>query len=244
MDPACALPRPSVRSFVRRQGRFTAAQRRAFAELWSGRGLELGPEPLDLRAQFPGCESFVVEIGFGMGHALVELAERSPGTGFVGIEVHRPGVGKLLAMAQERQLQNLRVYCDDAVEVLNRGFADASLDTVLLLFPDPWHKVRHHKRRLVQPLFVELVRRKLRSGGTLHLATDWEDYARQMLEVMSAAPGWRNRAGEGSFAQRPASRPITRFERRGLRLGHGVWDLLFEKIANSRVAIGPGPAAF
>lgn len=233
VDAASALAQPRVRSFVRRQGRFTAAQRRAFADLWSARGLELGPEPLDLHAQFPGCESFAVEIGFGMGHALVELAERSPRTGFVGIEVHRPGVGKLLAMAQERQIQNLRVYCDDAVEVLNRGFADASLDTVLLLFPDPWHKARHHKRRLVQPPFVELVRRKLRSGGTLQLATDWEDYARQMLEVMGAAPGWRNLAGEGRFAQRPDSRPETRFERRGMRLGHGIWDLLFETTAKT-----------
>ena len=228
LDAGSATPRSRVRSFVRRQGRFTPAQRRAFAELWPGRGLELGPEPLDLRAEFPGCDSFVMEIGFGMGQALVELAGRSPRTGFVGIEVHRPGVGKLLAMAQERQLQNLRVYCDDAVEVLGRGFSDASLDTVLLLFPDPWHKARHHKRRLVQPSFVELVRRKLRIGGCFQLATDWEDYAQQMLEVLSGAPGWRNQAGEGCFAPRPDSRPETRFERRGVRLGHGVWDLLFE----------------
>ncbi|MBP8924408.1 MAG: tRNA (guanosine(46)-N7)-methyltransferase TrmB [Pseudomonadales bacterium] len=226
-DPGSTIPRPQVRSFVRRQGRITPAQRRAFAELWPDRGLELAPQPLDLCTEFPGCDSFVLEIGFGMGHALVELAGRSPRTGFIGIEVHRPGVGKLLAMAQERQLHNLRVYCDDAVDVLSRGFADASLDTVLLLFPDPWPKVRHLKRRLVQPPFVELVRRKLRSGGSFHLATDWEDYAHQMLEVLGSAPGWRNQAGEGCFAQRPDWRPQTRFERRGLQLGHGVWDVLF-----------------
>lgn len=232
-DSGLAIPRSRVRSFVRRQGRFTPAQRRAFAGLWSGRGLELGAQPLDLRAEFPGCDSVVLEIGFGMGHALVELATRSPQTGFVGIEVHRPGIGKLLAMAQERQLQNLRVYCDDAVDVLSRGFADASLDTVLLLFPDPWPKARHLKRRLVQPSFVELVRRKLRCGGSFHLATDWEDYAHQMLAVLGSAPGWRNQAGDGCFAQRPDSRPETRFERRGMRLGHGVWDLLFETSATS-----------
>ncbi len=185
-----------IRSFVRRQGRFTPAQRDAFDSLWAGRGLEPGDAPLDLPSLFPGCTAFVVEIGFGMGHTLVELASRSPQTGFVGIEVHRPGVGKLLAMAEERGLQNVRVFCHDAVEVLNRAIPDASLDGLLLFFPDPWHKKRHHKRRLVQPPFVELVQRKLKPGGLFHLATDWEDYG------AADARGGRVRARLGQSRRR------------------------------------------
>ena len=218
-----------IRSFVRRQGRITPAQRDAFDSLWAGRGLEPGDAPLDLPLLFPGCTAFVVEIGFGMGHTLAELAGRSPQTGFVGIAVHRPGVGKLLAMAEARGLQNIRVFCHDAVEVLDRAIPDASLDGLLLFFPDPWHKKRHHKRRLVQPPFVALVQRKLKPGGLFHLATDWEDYARQMLEVVESVPGWVNLAGAGCFSPRPESRPLTRFEQRGMRLGHGVWDLLLRK---------------
>ena len=218
-----------IRSFVRRQGRFTPAQREAFDSLWAGRGLEPGDAPLDLPSLFPGCQAFVVEIGFGMGYTLVELAGRSPRTGFLGIEVHRPGVGKLLAMAEERGLQNIRVFCHDAVEVLERAIPEASLDGLLLFFPDPWHKKRHHKRRLVQPPFVALVQRKLKPGGLFHLATDWEDYAAQMLAVVESVPGWVNLGGAGCFSARPESRPLTRFEQRGMRLGHGVWDLLFRK---------------
>lgn len=164
-----------------------------------------------------------------MGHTLAELAARDPDCGFIGIEVHRPGVGKLLALAQEQGLENLRVYCHDAVEVLHRCIPDATLDALLLFFPDPWPKKRHHKRRLVQPPFVELVRQKLRPGGIFHLATDWEHYAQQMLEVIESAPGWCNLAGQGQFAPRPRTRPQTRFETRGLRLGHAVHDLLFCK---------------
>ena len=186
-----------IRSFVRRQGRITPAQRDAFDSLWAGRGLEPGDAPLDLPLLFPGCTAFVVEIGFGMGHTLAELAGR--------------------------------VFCHDAVEVLDRAIPDASLDGLLLFFPDPWHKKRHHKRRLVQPPFVALVQRKLKPGGLFHLATDWEDYARQMLEVVESVPGWVNLAGTGCFSLRPESRPLTRFEQRGLRLGHGVWDLLLRK---------------
>jgi len=218
-----------IRSFVRRQGRFTPAQRQAFESLWTGRGLEFDGRPLDLPALFPGCARLIVEIGFGMGYTLAELAAREPRTGFVGIEVHRPGVGKLLALAEEGGLDNVRVFCHDAVEVLERCVPDAALDAVLLFFPDPWHKKRHHKRRLVQAPFVELVQRKLKQGGLFHLATDWEDYARQMLEVVESVPGWINVAGAGCFAPRPASRPETRFEQRGMRLGHAVRDLLFRR---------------
>lgn len=219
----------TIRSFVRRQGRFTPAQRAAFERLWAQYGLDPAAGMLDPPSLFPGSTRLVVEIGFGMGHTLAELAARDPGNGFIGIEVHRPGVGKLLALAEEQGLTNLRIYCHDAVEVLEHCIPDAALDALLLFFPDPWHKKRHHKRRLVQPAFVGLVQRKLKPGGIFHLATDWEDYAQQMLEVIEAAPGWRNLADAGCFAPRPQTRPQTRFEVRGLRLGHEVRDLLFSK---------------
>ena len=222
-------PERRIRSFVRREGRFTSAQRLAFDTLWEQRGLDPEAGLLDLPALFPGCTRFALEIGFGMGQSLAELASREPQTGFIGIEVHRPGVGKLLALAEEAELANLKVYCADAVEVLRRCIPDASLDLAMLFFPDPWPKKRHHKRRLVQPAFVEELRSKLKPGGVFHLATDWENYAEQMLEVLNAAPGWRNLAGEGGFAPRPASRPVTRFEARGERLGHQVRDLLFSR---------------
>jgi len=220
-------PERRIRSFVRREGRFTSAQRLAFDTLWEQRGLDPEAGLLDLPALFPDCTRCALEIGFGMGQSLAELASRELQTGFIGIEVHRPGVGKLLALAEEAELPNLKVYCADAVEVLRRCIPDASLDLAMLFFPDPWPKKRHHKRRLVQPGFVQELREKLKPGGVFHLATDWENYAEQMLEVLSAAPGWRNLAGEGGFAPRPASRPVTRFEARGERLGHQVRDLLF-----------------
>jgi tRNA (guanine-N7-)-methyltransferase len=225
-----AAPRRRIRSFVRREGRMTDAQRLALDTLWATRGLEIGSAPVDPVALFPSCRSITLEIGFGMGQTLAELAAREPDTGFIGIEVHRPGIGKLLALAEQQQLANLRVFCADAVEVLERALPDGALDRVLLFFPDPWPKKRHHKRRLVQPAFAELVWRKLRDGGVFHLATDWEPYAVWMLEVMEAAGGWRNTAGTGCYAPRPESRPLTRFELRGQRLGHGVWDLLYERV--------------
>ena len=221
-------PLRRIRSFVRREGRFTPAQRDAFATLWSGRGLEITDQPVDLAAMFPACSRFTLEIGFGMGQSLAELASRDPQTGFIGVEVHRPGVGKLLALAEEHQLANLRIFCADAVEVLRRALPEASLDRVLLFFPDPWPKKRHNKRRIGQPEFVRLVHSRLKPGGIFHLATDWEPYAQHMLEVLDAAPGWRNLSGQGQFAERPDWRPLTRFEQRGQRLGHGVWDLLYE----------------
>lgn len=220
-------PARRIRSFVRREGRFTPAQREAWETLWAGRGLTMGEDPFDLAALFPGCQRFALEIGFGMGQGLAELAAREPATGFIGVEVHRPGVGKLLAAAEQSKLGNLRIVCEDAVLVLQRAIPAQSLDLVMLFFPDPWPKKRHHKRRIVQPAFVELVRRALRPGGVFHLATDWENYAEQMLEVLGAAPGWRNLAGSGEFSPRPDSRPYTRFEARGERLGHRVRDLLF-----------------
>ena len=220
----------SIRSFVRRQGRYTPAQRHAFERLWPIYGLDLSQGGIEPVALFPQCKTCVVEIGFGMGQTLIDMARQAPDTGFVGIEVHRPGVGKLLAMVEQEQLGNVRVYCEDAVEVFRRAIPDASLAGVLMFFPDPWPKKRQQKRRLLQPAFAELVTSKLHHGGVFHLATDWHEYAQQMLDVLSATPMLENVAGGGCFAARPESRPQTRFEERGVRLGHGVWDLLFRRV--------------
>jgi tRNA (guanine-N7-)-methyltransferase len=164
-----------------------------------------------------------------MGQSLLEMAAAAPEQDFIGVEVHKPGVGALLNGLMTQNLGNVRVYSCDALEVLRQCVADASLDRLLLFFPDPWHKSRHHKRRIVQPAFAELVRQKLKIGGVLHMATDWEAYAEHMLEVMNVAPGYRNLAADGRCVERPPERPITKFERRGERLGHGVWDLKFQR---------------
>jgi tRNA (guanine-N7-)-methyltransferase len=219
-----------IRSFVRREGRITRSQQRALDELWPRYGLEAG-QRLDLDRLFGRRAARTLEIGFGNGDSLAAMAEQEPGTDFIGIEVHRPGVGHLLLELERRGLNNVRIICDDAVQVLMHCLQDESLDRVLLFFPDPWPKKRHHKRRIVQPAFIELLARKLKTGGILHMATDWEDYAGHMLAVMDQTETFRNCAGPGHYARRPAWRPVTRFEQRGQRLGHGVWDLLFEKLA-------------
>lgn len=169
----------------------------------------------------------MLEIGFGMGDSLLQMAQTETDKNFLGIEVHPPGVGRLINNAGKAAVENLRVYMADAVDVLDDCIPDNSVDRFQLYFPDPWHKKKHHKRRIVQPAFVERIRQKLKIGGVFHLATDWENYADHMMEVMSAAPGYENQAGEHHFAERPQWRPITKFEKRGERLGHGVWDLLF-----------------
>ncbi|MDD3517665.1 MAG: tRNA (guanosine(46)-N7)-methyltransferase TrmB [Chromatiales bacterium] len=222
-------PRRPVRSFVLREGRMTSAQREAIERLWPRYGIDLADAPLDLRAPFGNDNPVTLEIGFGNGDTLATLAARHPERNFLGIEVHRPGVGHLLKRLEAEGLGNVRLLRDDAVEVLRRMIADAALDRVLLYFPDPWPKTRHHKRRIVQPAFVELVARKLAPGGVFHLATDWEDYAQHMLAVMEDCPTFENLAGPGAFSPRPDDRPLTRFERRGQRLGHGVWDLLYRR---------------
>ena len=217
-----------IRSFVRREGRLTPAQQRALDELWSTYGLE-PDRRLEAAAVFGRRAPLTLEIGFGNGASLAELALAEPGTDFIGIEVHRPGVGRLLKELQQRDIHNVRVFCHDAIEVLESAIADASLDRVLLFFPDPWPKKKHHKRRIVQPAFVALLARKLKPGGLLHMATDWEPYAEHMRQVMRASPDFTNAGDSDGYVQRPAWRPLTRFENRGRRLGHEVRDLLYRR---------------
>jgi tRNA (guanine-N7-)-methyltransferase len=221
--------RRAIRSFVVRAGRMTAAQERAWTELWPRYGIESGDAPLDLPAIFGRGAPLTLEIGFGNGESLVSLAAAHPERDYVGIEVHRPGVGHLMLRAEELGLTNVRAVCRDAVEVLQQCIAPGSLDEVLLYFPDPWPKKRHHKRRIVQPEFVALVADRLREGGTFRMATDWQPYSEHMLEIATGCAQLRNASHDGGFAPRPESRPVTRFERRGQRLGHGVWDLAFTR---------------
>jgi tRNA (guanine-N7-)-methyltransferase len=228
-----------IRSFVLRAGRTTPAQERALVELWPTYGIESGEATLDLAAAFGRSAPRCLEIGFGAGEVIGSLAENNPHIDYLGIEVHRAGLGRLLLRAQHGNLKNLRVICNDAVDVLRDHVADQSLDEVLVFFPDPWHKKRHHKRRLIEPSFVSIVAAKLRIGGVLRLATDWQAYAEQMLAVCNAEPSLQSLSKELAYVARPEFRPLTRFERRGERLGHGVWDLAYsrrEKTAADAVA--------
>ena len=206
----------------------TRAQRRALDALWERYGLDGEGGVLDLDALFGRHAPRCLEIGFGMGEALAALAQAHPERDYLGIEVHRPGVGALLARLESLGLTQARLFCADAVDVVNHRLSAACLDAVYVFFPDPWPKKRHHKRRLVQPEFIELLAEKLRPGGVLHMATDWEDYARHMMQVMEHCALFINTAGPGNFAPR-GERPPTRFERRGRQLGHRVWDLVFER---------------
>ena len=219
----------TVRSFVRRGSRMGPTQRRALDELMPQYSLEPGQEQFDLQEIFGRSAECHLEIGFGNGASLLAMAQANPDKNFLGIEVHRPGVGNLLLQIEKLSIENIRVICADAVEVLKHNLADASLDAVYLFFPDPWHKTRHRKRRLVQVEFIKLVQQKLKAGGLLHMATDWENYAKHMLKVMQQMDGFTNLARDGKFCERPAYRLLTKFEQRGLRLGHEVWDLMFRK---------------
>jgi tRNA (guanine-N7-)-methyltransferase len=218
-----------IRSFVLRAGRVTAAQERALTELWPAFGLDFDGRMLDLDQVFGRAAPRCLEIGFGTGEVIGSLAKAHPQNDHLGIEVHRSGVGRLLLQAREDNLSNLRIVCHDAVEVLTGAVPDRSFDTILIFFPDPWHKKRHHKRRLIDAAFVETLAAKLRPGGTLMLATDWEEYAGQMLTVCNACTALVSQSADGGYAPRPEFRPPTRFERRGERLGHGVWDLAYVK---------------
>ena len=223
------MTHPPIRSYVLRQGRFSPAQQKAYTELLPRFGVAYVAAPLDYRALFGRDAPVVVEVGFGMGETTARIAAQNPGVNYLGIEVHAPGVGSLLRQVEALGLANVRVVSHDAVEVLRDMVAPASLAGIHVFFPDPWPKKRHHKRRLVQPAFAALAASRLAPGGYVHVATDWEEYAQQVLEVLGATPGLANTA-EG-FAPRPATRPETKFERRGLKLGHGVWDIVFRREA-------------
>jgi len=228
--PAATPPPPrALRSFVLRAGRMGSGQQRALAELGPTHVLPYDPaQPLDWPALFGRTAPRVIEIGFGMGDATAQIAAALPGTDFIGIEVHQPGVGALLRRIGDEQLNNLRLIQHDAVEVLEHCVPAHSLDGVHIFFPDPWHKKRHNKRRLVQSAFVALLASKLKPGGYVHCATDWQPYAQQMLDVLRAEPTLTNTAAD--YAPRPAYRPLTKFENRGLKLGHGIWDLVFRRL--------------
>jgi len=216
-----------IRSFVTRAGRLSTGQARALEAFGPQFLIEYRKERFDFHAPFGRTAPLILEIGFGMGGTTAHIAKVMPDKDFIGVEVHTPGVGSLLKLIGEEGITNLRLIQHDAVEVLNNMIADGSLDGVHIFFPDPWHKARHNKRRLIQPDFVKLLCSKLQAGGYIHCATDWEDYAVQMLEVLGAEPQLKNTAD--GYAPQPAYRPLTKFENRGIKLGHGVWDLVFEK---------------
>jgi tRNA (guanine-N7-)-methyltransferase len=220
-----------IKSFVIRSGRMTLGQQKGWQECWPKLGLELGETSNDIREAFVKQQPLVVEIGFGMGSSLAEMSLSVPDLNFLGIEVHRPGVGALMALVKEHSLENIKLFCADANEVLKEHIADNSIYRLQLYFPDPWHKVRHNKRRLVQSGFVQTIRPKLEIGGVFHMATDWEPYAKHMMKVMESAEGFRNISGEQQYAEHPDFRPYTKFEKRGQDLGHGVWDLMFERLS-------------
>lgn len=226
-DDAPRMSNRPIRSFVLRQGRLSDAQARFLSQKMPEIGIPYVRERVDLNALFGRDTPKVVEIGFGMGDATAKIAQHLPETDFVGIEVHSPGVGNLCKLIDGEGIRNIRIIQHDAMEVMEDMIAPDSLDGVHVFFPDPWPKKRHHKRRLIQPAFVALLASRLKPGGYLHCATDWEEYAEQMLEVLGDEPSLSNTADD--YAPRPDYRPQTRFESRGLRLGHGVWDLVFRR---------------
>jgi len=219
---------PRIRSFIRRQGRLTSGQQLALDTLWDVYCLDPA-KSYDFSVAFGRAAPLIVEIGFGNGESLAETAKNNPDQNFLGIEVHRPGVGHLMMLLNRDGIENVRIYCHDALDILEHKIPDSSLAGVHLFFPDPWPKKKHHKRRIVRPEFCRLLTRKLASEGYFHAATDWQDYARSMLNVLSSEPGLVNTSPTTDYCPRPDWRPLTKFERRGMRLGHGVWDLIFRK---------------
>jgi len=228
-SPPLTPEKRHIKSFVLRQGRLSKAQQKALDTQWPQYGIDFKAEKLNFETLFGRQAPTYLEIGFGMGQSLAEMAQARPEHNFIGIEVHRPGVGALLKTLAEQQIQNIRIINHDAIEVLAQMIPNESLAGVYLFFPDPWHKKRHHKRRLVQPHFVAEVARKLKPQGIFHLATDWQDYAHHMMQVMTESPDFKNTQPQNQFTPRPENRPLTKFENRGQRLGHGVWDLIFYK---------------
>lgn len=220
--------RRDIRSFVIRGGRITEAQQNAFDLYWPQYGLSLQDGVIDQQQLFNNNNSLVVEIGYGMGDSLLAMAEQEPDKNFIGIEVHLPGVGRVVNEAGKKNLPNLKTFCADAIDVLTLCIPENSVSRLQLFFPDPWHKKRHHKRRIVQPEFIDLVSSRLKIGGVFHLCTDWQPYAEHMLAMLNQCEGLSNQCSE-SYCTRPDYRPITKFERRGEKLGHGIWDLIFKK---------------
>ncbi|GAB3478974.1 tRNA (guanosine(46)-N7)-methyltransferase TrmB [Marinomonas epiphytica] len=227
-QPKEIVNKRTIRSFVVRGGRMTEGQQKTYDANWQVYGLELADGAIHYEQVFGRESDVVLEVGFGMGASLVEMAEKAPEKDFIGIEVHPPGVAKLMMLAQEKGIKNIRVYCDDAIEVMDKCLPKSAASAFQLFFPDPWHKKKHNKRRIVQPLFAQQVASVLKVGGYFHMATDWEPYAEHMLEVMEAEAGYENAAGLGQYFPRPEWRPLTKFEQRGEKLGHGVWDLIYK----------------
>jgi tRNA (guanine-N7-)-methyltransferase len=221
--------RRAVRSYVLRAGRVTEGQKRALEELWPVYGVEPGSSVLDFTELFGNDHPVIMEIGFGNGEATWQMAKAQPRENYLGVEVHRPGVGRLLLKIEEHSLKNIRIACEDAVELLRTRVPAASLHGIRIYFPDPWPKKRHHKRRMIQPPFLSLLAGRMKPGGVLHLATDWEPYAEHMLEVMQAAPEFENLSPGGGFSPKPDWRPPTKYEQRGKRLGHRVADLVYRR---------------
>jgi len=224
-EPKPGKPLREIKSFVLRQGRLTPGQQKAFETLWPLYGIEFQKQPLDLIKAFANSNPVVLEIGFGNGDSLAQMALDQPDTNFLGIEVHRPGVGHLLLQIEKYKLSNLRIISHDAVEVIRYCLQENCLEGVQLFFPDPWHKKRHHKRRIVQAAFLDLISRVIRPGGFFHAATDWENYAEHIRDAIHSHAAFDN-SSAGGYIERPASRPLTKFEQRGQKLGHGVWDIL------------------
>lgn len=223
------VARRTIRSFVVRGGRMTEGQQKNYEVNWAQFGLNLADGRINYVTVFGRESDIVIEVGFGMGASLVEMAKNAPEKDFIGIEVHPPGVAKLMMLAKEEGINNLRVYCDDAIEVMANCLPEKTASAFQLFFPDPWHKKKHNKRRIVQPLFAEQVANVLKTGGVFHMATDWQPYAEHMMEVMEEQTLYDNAAGKGCYHPRPEWRPLTKFEQRGERLGHGVWDLIYSK---------------
>lgn len=219
----------TIRSFVVRGGRMTEGQQKAYDENWDFYGLEVENGLIDYQSTFGRLANVVVEVGFGMGKSLVEMAKNAPEKDFIGIEVHPPGVAKLMMTAKEEGVHNLRVYCHDAIEVMAQCIPKSSVSCFQLFFPDPWHKKKHNKRRIVQASFANQIAEILQEAGCFHMATDWEPYAEHMMEVMEAQQNYINTAGKNTYHPRPEWRPLTKFELRGEKLGHGVWDLIYAK---------------
>lgn len=229
-DPDSLLKRRSIRSFVKRTGRLTTGQQFALDNYWSMFGIDYQPETvLDLQQLFPGASQLKLEIGFGNGDTLVQMALDDPGSAYLGIEVHEPGVGHCLKRIHDEKIGNLKLMSHDAIEVLEHMLPTQCLDRVFLFFPDPWHKKRHHKRRIVNQQFRDLLVKTMQPDAVLHMATDWQEYAEHMAEDLFCDDRFVNLGNPQGYSERPAYRPVTKFERRGQRLGHGVWDLLFRR---------------